>query len=152
MSDCETEYEHGGYQGTEYYDSDNEMDHAEQEWADAAEDAGELPVIVAGPSTAALEADHEEVQGENGSKDAAALPVIDAGVSAAPVIMGNARLPSEVLDVLRARWAGWKESGANQRKKHWTPIITELQELASHNAMGRPELDQRLKVCVVQLK
>jgi hypothetical protein len=57
MSDCETEYEHGGYQRTKYYDSDDGMDREEQEWAEATEDAGELPEMVAKLSADTVEAD-----------------------------------------------------------------------------------------------
>jgi hypothetical protein len=152
MSDCETEYEHRGYQRIEYYDSDNGMDREEQYWAEATEDAGELPEMVTGLSADTLEAGCEQVEGEESGQDAAALPATDVRTSAGPVSMGNACLPSEVLDILRARWASWKEARANQWKKHWTTIVAELQELALHKVMEKPELDQRLKVGGVLLK
>jgi hypothetical protein len=100
MSDCETKYEHRGYQRTKYYDSDDGMEQEEQEWAEATEDAGELPEMVTGPSADTLEADREQAEGKESGQDAAVLPVTDVGTSASPVSMGNVCLPSEVLDIL----------------------------------------------------
>ena len=176
MSNVETDYAQTQYQRTEYQGSDDETDSEGEEGEGGGGEAGdELPVMIAGPlaytaeDTGGLVAMAAWPSGET-AEDVGRLLAMVAGpsgettkdalqplqkVARAPNLLvenSHPTLPAAVVEVLRGKWAGWKASMKDQRKKHWRALVQELCAMEIHKGMDKGEWGVRLKVISTKLR
>ena len=176
MSDIGTDDAQTEYQRTEYQGSDDETDNEGREGegggggegdelpvmineplAYTAEDTGGLVVMVTQPSEETTE-DVDRflvmVTGPSGEPAEDALQSLERVAGALSLLAENScpTLPAVVVEVLRGKWAGWKASTKDQRKKHWRALVQELRAIEIHKGMNKGEWGVRLKVTVTPLR